>query len=716
MGKLHTVVTTAMETLPIEGATVVIRDKGGRELYRQTTDANGDTGYIELEAPDPSLTLNPETAARAYSVYDVEVTAPGFHPVIIHDVEIVAGTASYLPVFMHPNLQSDVNANVTRLFRRYIGAPSVTGIPNPHMTETVGDIGGETFNIGIQDFATDPTPILPRQTITDTSTSDVGTDYDNIDVPPPAVLQPQARVQIGGVQGAGPVRQVFIPTYVTVHLGRPDNLNARNVRVPFIEYIANVASSEIFPTWPRASLYANIHAIVTFTLNRIYTEWYRSRGRNFDITNSTAFDQFYVHGRNIFENLMEIAAEVFNQYVRRTGFRNPVFTSYCNGTTATCAGLSQWGTVTLANQGMTPIQILRRYYGQDVNLVTTNIVQDIRTTYPGTPMREGSSSRYVQLMQQYLNRIRQNFPAIPLIPNVNGVFGPETAAAVRAFQRINGLAQDGVIGPATWNRITQQWVAVTRLAELNAEGERYGIGTTPPNVVLRQGSSGNDVRQLQWLLNYIGQYYEFVPGDLVIDGRFGANTANSVREFQRNFGLTPDGVVGPLTWNRLYDVFRSIQASSPNPAPIPPGPTPPPPPPPPPGPGAVGNLIGTVRTTSGNLNLRSGPGTNFAVISSLPNGTPLTVTGEQNGWYSVRTYGGTNGWVSSDFITITPRQGTVTTTGGNLNLRAQPNTTSQVLASIPNGTSLTITDVSGNFFQTNFGGRTGWVSRDFIRF
>ncbi|MCL2756049.1 MAG: peptidoglycan-binding protein [Firmicutes bacterium] len=567
IGKLHMVVTVAMETLPIEDATVIVRDKAGRELYRRQTDANGDSGYIELEAPDQSLTLSPDTAARAYSVYDVEVTAPGFHPVVIHDVEIVAGTASYLPVFMHPNQLNDVQNGVTRLFRRYIGAPAAVGeIQNPHTFEQTG-IGGEVY--------------MDPPAVTIPASENVGEDFDNITVPPPAVVQAQQSGQIGSnVQN--PIRQVFIPTYITVHLGRPDNRNARNVRVPFIEYIANVASSEIFPTWPDASLRANIHAIVTFTLNRIYTEWYRSRGFNFDITNSTAFDQYYVHGRNIFENLMQISSEIFNQYVRRTGFSNPVFTSYCNGTTATCAGLSQWGTVTLANQGMTPIQILRRFYGQDVNLITTNLVQDIQTTYPGTPLRLGSQGPHVQLMQQYLNRIRQNFPAIPLISPVNGVFGPETEAAVRIFQRTNGLNQDGVIGPATWNRITQIWVAVTRLADLNAEGVRYGIGATPPNVVLRQGSSGNDVRQLQWLLNYIAQYYEFVPGGLVTDGRFGPMTTNSVREFQRNFGLNPDGVVGPATWNRLYEIFRSIQASSPNPAPIPPVQPPVTPPPPPP--------------------------------------------------------------------------------------------------------------------------------------
>ena len=553
IGFLTTHVSTAGDNYPVQGAKVVVRNKTGQVLFEQITDADGDTPYIEIEAPNPDLTLNPDTAARSYSRVDVEISAQGFHPVVVHDVEIVAGQRAYLPAFMHPNLENDQEAGITRLYHRHI-APPTAATHNPQ---------------------------------NDTSVEEVGEDFDHIDIPPPAVLQAGPRAQVGPPGQPGPVRQVFIPTYITVHLGRPDNRNARNVTVPFVEYVANVASSEIFPTWPDASLRANIHAITTFALNRIYTEWYRSRGFNFDITNSTAFDQYYVHGRNIFQNLQQIASQIFNQYVRRQGFSNPFFTSYCNGTTSRCSGMSQWGTVTLANQGRTPLEILRHFYGQDIEVNTSNNIQDIRATYPGTPMRVGDSSRYVQLMQTYLNRIRQNFPAIPLIARTDGVFGQDTEAAVRAFQRTFNLGTDGVIGPATWNRITQIWVSVTRMAELDAEGTRIGIPPNPPNVVLRQGSTGNNVRQLQWLLNYIGSVYEFVPGDLVVDGRFGPNTANSVREFQRNFGLPADGVVGPATWNRLYEVFRSIQDSNPARPPITtlPPVTPPPivPPPPPPG-------------------------------------------------------------------------------------------------------------------------------------
>jgi len=672
-GKLRAHVVTASDSLPIEGARVLTRDKQGNLLFDQLTDANGMTDYVDLEAPDPSLTLNPETAARSYSIYDVEVTAAGFHPVIVHDVEIIAGTSSYLPVFMHPNLESDINNNITRVFRRNAGpADDAIEVSASPFVEAVG----EPF----EDMV--------------------------IDVPPPAVLQDQQAGRVGTNQA--PVRQVFIPREITVHLGVPTNTAARNVRVPFVEYVANVASSEIFPTWPDASLRANIHAIVTFALNRIYTEWYRSRGFNFDITNSTRFDQYYVHGRNIFENLRQISAEIFNQYVRRIGFRNPFFTSYCNGTTSTCAGMSQWGTVTLANQGMTPLQILRRFYGQDIELVTTNNIQDVRTTYPGTPLRLNSNNRYVQLMQQYLNRIRQNFPLIPLIANPNGFFGPDTEAAVRQFQRTFGITVDGVIGPATWNRITQIWVGVTRLAELNAEGERIGIGPTPPNVVLRNGSSGENVRQLQWLLNYIGYYYEFITPVLVVDGRFGPNTENAVREFQRNFGLNPDGIVGPATWNRLYEVFRSITASTPRP-PEPPLPPQPPTPPPTPGEG----IPGTVTTASGNLNVRSAPNTGAPIIGQLARGQTINVLEERNGWYRIN-FNGRDGWVSGDFVTLSGT-GTVTTQGGNLNLRANPSTAAPIVGSIPNGAQIPILGVSGNWFLTTFGGTRGWVSRDFVR-
>ncbi|MCL2084765.1 MAG: peptidoglycan-binding protein, partial [Oscillospiraceae bacterium] len=370
---------------------------------------------------------------------------------------------------------------------------------------------------------------------------------------------------------AGASAQILIPDYITVHLGIPSNASARNVRVRFIDYIKNVASSEIYPTWPHNALVANIHAIVTFTLNRVFTEWYRARGHNFDITNSTAYDQAYRDGGPIYESVSRIVDDMFNVYAHRYGFRNPFFTSYCNGTTATCAGLSQWGTVTLANQGLTPLQILRRFYPNDLTLGTSNNIAGITESYPGYALSLGSQGEPVRRMQNFLNRIRVNFPLIPQIPNPNGVFGPETRNAVTAFQRSFNLASDGIIGRATWNRISITYVGVTRLAELDGEGERVSIGQNPPGVTLRMGDRGANVLELQFILNSVSPFHQSVP-TVIKDSVFGADTKNAVIEFQRTFGLTPDGVVGPATWNMLYSVYRGIHAN----APVPPSPPPPP--------------------------------------------------------------------------------------------------------------------------------------------
>ncbi|MCL2847452.1 MAG: peptidoglycan-binding protein [Firmicutes bacterium] len=718
-------VNTALEMLPLAGATVITKNKNGDIIARQITDSDGMTDYITLTAPDPSLSLSPDTAQSCYSLYDVEVSKHGYHTVHIHGVEILASVNSYLPVQMHPCLSLEDTPEhiyVSENFKKVEPQASVQSVQQAQNYSLLTRYNAPIASFGGQGaYIQNPGAVnpVPHRDLRDDAIADapvtVADDMDDINIPMPAVLQPFQSGSVGG--DATRVREVFIPTYITVRLGAPTNNAARNVRVPFVEYIANVASSEIFATWPVASLEANIHAITNFALNRLFTEWYRSRGFNFDITNTTQFDQFFVYGRNIFENLMQISARIFNSYVHRIGFQNPHFTTYrANACGAGC--LSQWGTVTLANQGQNSLQILRHFYGNDINITTTTNIQDVRTTFPGTPLRLGSTGAHVQLMQQHLNRIRQNFPLIPLITREDGNFGTDTQAAVREFQRINGLGVDGVIGAATWNRITQIWVGVTNLANLNSEGVRIGIGPNPPNVVLRNGSSGNDVRQLQWLLNYISQYYPVVPGELTVDGRFGTRTETSVREFQRNFGLNPDGVVGPITWNRLYEVFRRIQANSPAPAPIPPTPpippeppTPPVPPTPPIGPD---RFWGTVRTMGGSLNFRSGPTTQSPIIGLIPNGTRVQVTGESNGFYHI-VFDGRLGWVSRDFVELDPRIGVVTTQGGNLNFRTTPNTQGAVIGTIPNGTRLTITDVVSNFYQTTWQNRTGFVSRDFVR-
>lgn len=378
----------------------------------------------------------------------------------------------------------------------------------------------------------------------------------------PAVSMQEQRNQEGSTTTQRVLRQVVIPNPITVHLGAP-SASASNVQVSFPDYVKNVASSEIYPTWPETALTANIYAIITFALNRVYTEWYRSRGYNFDITNSTAYDQYFVYGRPIYDSISRIVDRIFNQYVRRQGQSAPYFTSFCNGTTASCQGLSQWGTVTLANNGLTPIEILRSYYPDDVEIAETNIITGVLSSYPGTPLRSGSTGLDVQTIQTYLNRIRRNYPAIPAITDETGTFGDSTKNAVTSFQRIFGLSPDGIVGKATWYKISSLYTAVTRLSDLDSEGNTLGIGTVPPSSVLRQGSRGPDVITLQYLLNVISEYYPSVPAPAQ-DGVFGSGTQQSVTAFQRAMQLTPDGMVGPQTWRTLYEVYQGIEQNIPS--------------------------------------------------------------------------------------------------------------------------------------------------------
>ena len=381
-------------------------------------------------------------------------------------------------------------------------------------------------------------------------------EQTNIYVGKPAVAMQGARNQEGPMSAPYVLRQVVIPNPITVHMGAP-SAYASNVQVSFPDYVKNVASSEIYPTWPDAALRANIYAIITYALNRIYTEWYRNMGYNFDITNNTAYDQYFVYGRPIYESISRIVDEIFNEYVRRSGQNAPYFTSFCNGTTATCQGMSQWGTVSLANRNFTPLQILRSYYPNDIEIVQTNTITSIVSSYPGTALRVGSTGLDVQTIQTYLNRIRRNYPAIPAITDNAGVFGDSTRAAVTKFKRIFNLTVDGIVGKATWYKISSIYTAVARLAELDSEGNTLGIGTVPPSAVLRQGSTGQDVITLQYLLNVIGEYYPGIPV-IAQDGIFGSGTRQAVIAFQNEMRLSPDGIVGARTWNALYDTYLGI--------------------------------------------------------------------------------------------------------------------------------------------------------------
>lgn len=348
----------------------------------------------------------------------------------------------------------------------------------------------------------------------------------------------------------------YVPQNITVHLGSPSS-NAANVTVPFSDYVKNVASSEIYPTWDESALRANILAIVSFALNRVYTEFYRSRGYDFEITSSTAYDQAFVNGRSYFDNVSRLVDELFNDYLRRPNFVEPLAAKFCNGTTVTCEGLSQWGSQNLAQQGYTSDQILRSYYG-NVETVLNAPIQGITASYPGTPLRVGSTGPNVVVLQVALNRISQNYPAIPKIPAVDGVFGSRTEAAVRAFQQIFGLTADGIVGPATWYEMVRLYTGVNSLSELRSQGQQfYAINWSPPNG-LEPGDTGEKVRHLQYMLSVLSTYIPSIP-PVTVDGIYGQATRAAVLAAQRRFGLPETGTVGAQTWDEIYDQFSGIE-------------------------------------------------------------------------------------------------------------------------------------------------------------
>ena len=350
----------------------------------------------------------------------------------------------------------------------------------------------------------------------------------------------------------------FVPQRITVHLGAP-NTQAENVTVSFPDYIKNVASSEIYPTWDESALRANILAIVSFALNRVYTEFYRSRGYDFDITNNTAYDQAFVNGRSFFTNISQLVDTLFNDYIRRPGFVEPLAAKYCNGTTVTCEGLSQWGSQELAQQGYNSIQILKSYYG-DIEIVSNAPVQNYTSSYPGTPIRRGNIGPYVVVIQTELNRISQNYPAIPKIPLVDGIFGAQTEAAVRKFQEIVNLAVDGIVGRETWYALVRYYVAVTSLAELRSQGQRFYTISWAISDPIEQGDRGVKVEHLQYMLSVLSAYIPEIP-PVTIDGIFGSATRSAVIAAQRRFGLPETGIVNFDTWYEIYDQFSGIETT-----------------------------------------------------------------------------------------------------------------------------------------------------------
>lgn len=353
----------------------------------------------------------------------------------------------------------------------------------------------------------------------------------------------------------------FIPETVTVHLGPPAS-DAENVTVSFVDYIKNVASSEIYPTWPENAIRANVIAQISFVLNRIYTEYYRSRGYDFDITNSTAIDQSFTYGRDVFENISNVVDDIFDTYIRRSGAVEPLFALYCDGVNTTCPGLSQWGTVSLAEEGLGPFDILTRYYGNDIGLVENAPIMGNTESYPGRVLAVGSSGNDVKTLQTRLNRISKNYPAIPKILLIDGIYATDTEDAVRSFQEIFSLPETGEVNRATWYAIGRIFAGVKSLSDLQSEGLSPEEVSDLFDTVLQLGYSGRGASDLQYFLRFISVFDPAVEGP-AIDGVFGTETESAVRSFQRQYGLLETGIVDTPTWEAIYSTYQGMLDSLP---------------------------------------------------------------------------------------------------------------------------------------------------------
>lgn len=352
-----------------------------------------------------------------------------------------------------------------------------------------------------------------------------------------------------------------IPEYITVHLGKPD-AEAENVTVSFPDYIKNVASSEIYPTWPESTLEANILAEISFALNRVYTEYYRSRGYPFDITNSTSVDQSFIKGRDIFENISDIVDNLFTSYIKREGQVEPLFASYCDGIETTCAGLSQWGSAALGNEGLSAIEILRSYYGNNIEIVSDVPVEGIEESAPPRVLQLGSTGDDTRLVQTRLNRISKNYPAIPKIEKEDGFYGVDTENAVKKFQSIFSLPETGTVNRATWYKIQQIYNSVKKLSDLNSEGLKPEDVENKYPEVLQRGDTGYYVRIIQYFLQYVGTFVDTVQ-PIEIDGIFGPLTEEAVKEFQQTYGLPVTGIIDDATYEKLYSVYLALVESIP---------------------------------------------------------------------------------------------------------------------------------------------------------
>lgn len=503
-GNLIVVLRTATGALPINSGSITVTNMQNETVFYEFLTAvnSGISRTATLEAPPKSISLDSDIGtALPYSLYNVIIRAEGSFKTEIDGVQLFDGIDTHLPIQLIPLPEGVTDPDDEKTI--------VIRIPE-HILRTDGPSSGVAPTLS-QKAASDAIPAI--------------------------------------IIGEG----VYIPETITVHLGAPDE-NAQNVTLSFTDYIKNVASSEIYPTWPRESLRANVTAQISLALNRIYTEWYRSRGYDFDITSSTAFDQAFVYGRNIFDETSEVVDEIFNRYIVRPNTVSPLFASYCNGTTSTCAGLSQWGTVALANDGQTSEDILGFYYG-DINIAETNDIRTPEESYPGTPLTLGAQGEDVRIIQEQLNRIAINFPQLPLIA-VNSVYDSGTQETVNEFQRLFVLPISGSVDRATWYRISQIYTSVKRLGELTSEGQRAAYNQQLyPGSPIKLYSRGSEVQEIQFYLQRISRFNPAVQSPS-LDGIYGGETQRAVISFQKAYGLEPTGVVDERTWADIVSIYN----------------------------------------------------------------------------------------------------------------------------------------------------------------
>ncbi|MEG0132907.1 MAG: peptidoglycan-binding domain-containing protein [Clostridium sp.] len=424
IGKLQVQLYKVNTAIPITNAAVTITRVDGdtrEQMGMLTTDADGQTKIIELQTPPVDRSIDPNNKLIPYSLYDVKVVAEGFRDVLVKGCQILP----YQTALQICNL---IPLNVNRENEEGGEEKRIIAIPP---------------NVQFGDFP----PKIPED--------------EEKPLPPPPT---------GFVVLPEPV----VPEFITVHAGVPTNTGAPNYTVPYKDYIKNVASGEIYATWPETTIRANIYCIISFTLNRIYTEWYRGKGYKFDITNSTAYDQAFSYGRNIYENISLIVDEIFSTYIKRAGAKQPLFAQYCDGRNVKCPGwLTQWGSKDLGEQGYVPYEILTNFYGNDIVFETAKNVVGSPESYPGYTLKEGTSGEPVKTVQTFLNRIAQNYPLIPKVA-VDGIYNPATTEQVKVFQKVFKLPQTGQVDYATWYKISDLYVGVTKIAELRSSTE---IGT-----------------------------------------------------------------------------------------------------------------------------------------------------------------------------------------------------------------------------------------------